>query len=73
MLFKLSLGSLGEKRSFLITLDPNASQSSISMYCNTGVIGSVSKFGYARANSNEGEQTTYDESTYCKLKLTKQN
>ena len=73
MLFALSLGHLGDKKSFLIALDANSAYSDISMYCDTGVIGSVTKFGYARDKSDGGLLSTYIESTYCKMTLSGEN
>jgi len=73
MLFALSLGHLGDKKSFLIALDANSAYSDISMYCDTGVIGSVTKFGFARDKSDGGVLATYVESSYCKMTLSDYN
>mmetsp|Transcript_10771 Transcript_10771/g.13486 ORF Transcript_10771/g.13486 Transcript_10771/m.13486 type:complete len:171 (+) Transcript_10771:938-1450(+) len=66
-LFGLSLGNLGDKESFILTLNPAKTVQKVSMFCNTGVIGSVTKLGYAKDKSDGTGAASYVTSTWCEL------
>ena len=68
MILALSLGSLGEEESSLIELDIKEEQQHVEMFCETGVIGRVTRFGIAMVEE-EDNKVDYVENSFCDLTI----
>lgn len=61
------MGNLGDQQSFLVTLSPYKTKQNLRMYCDTGVIGTITAIGYAKDNSGSNGKASYEADSYCDL------
>lgn len=71
-ILSLSLGNLGEKAWNINELDFQLDQQKVEMFCETGVIGEISKHGIAMVERFDAE-TSYYEDTFCEVELSSAN
>ena len=72
LILALSLGNLGERALNINELDLYRRQQHIEMFCDTGVIGEITKHGIAMVERYDNEMD-YFEDTFCGTEISEEN
>lgn len=73
LILAVSLGSLGEKISYINELDLLKANQRVEIFCETGVIGQINKHGIAKIERSSDTDISYLEDTFCSVPISAQN